>query len=103
MGPIRVVVADDQRVIREALAMLLDNESDIVVVGQASDGEAAVTLAAGQGAQVVLMDLRMPGTDGVEATRRLAERHPEIKVVVLTTYADDESISEALVAGAFGY
>lgn len=103
MGPIRVVVADDQRVIREALAMLLDNESDIVVVGQASDGEAAVTLAAGQGAQVVLMDLRMPGTDGVEATRRLAERHPEIKVVVLTTYADDESISEALVAGAIGY
>jgi DNA-binding NarL/FixJ family response regulator len=102
-GPIRVVVADDQRAIREALAMLLDNENDIRVVGQASDGEEAVTLAANQGAQVVLMDLRMPGTDGVEATRRLAERHPEIKVVVLTTYADDESINEALVAGAIGY
>jgi DNA-binding NarL/FixJ family response regulator len=102
-GPIRVVVADDQRAIRQALAMLLDNESDIRVVGQASDGEEAVTLAADQGAQVVLMDLRMPGTDGVEATRRLAERHPEIKVVVLTTYADDESINEALVAGAIGY
>jgi DNA-binding NarL/FixJ family response regulator len=102
-GPIRVVVADDQRAIREALAMLLDNESDIVVVGQASDGEEAMTLAAGQEAQVVLMDLRMPGTDGVEATRLLAQRHPEIKVVVLTTYADDESISEALVAGAIGY
>jgi DNA-binding NarL/FixJ family response regulator len=101
--PIRVVVADDQRAIREALAMLLDNENDIRVVGLASDGEEAVTLAAGQGAQVVLMDLRMPGTDGVEATRRLAERHPEIKVVVLTTYADDESINEALVAGAIGY
>ncbi len=102
-GKIRVVVADDQRAIREALAMLLDNESDIRVVGQASDGDEAVILAAGQGAQVVLMDLRMPGTDGVEATRRLSELHPEIKVVVLTTYADDESISEALVAGAIGY
>jgi DNA-binding NarL/FixJ family response regulator len=67
--PIRVVVADDQRAIREALAMLLDNENDIRVVGQASDGEEAVTLASGQGAQVVLMDVRMPGTDGVEATR----------------------------------
>jgi DNA-binding NarL/FixJ family response regulator len=101
--PIRVVVADDQRAIREALAMLLDNEDDILVVGQASDGEEAVTLAASQGARVVLMDLRMPGTDGVEATRQLAERYPEVKVVVLTTYADDESISEALVAGAIGY
>jgi DNA-binding NarL/FixJ family response regulator len=101
--PIRVVVADDQRAIREALAMLLDNESDIRVVGQAADGDEAVTLAADQRAQVVLMDLRMPDTDGVEATRRLSEQHPEIKVVVLTTYADDESISEALAAGAIGY
>jgi DNA-binding NarL/FixJ family response regulator len=101
--PITVVVADDQRAIREALAMVLDNESDIVVVGQAADGDEAVTLAAERGAQVVLMDLRMPGSDGVEATRRLSDRHPEIKVVVLTTYADDESISEALAAGAIGY
>jgi DNA-binding NarL/FixJ family response regulator len=100
---IRVVVADDQRAIREALAMLLDNEVDICVVGQASDGDEAVTLAASKGAQVVLMDLRMPGTNGVEATRRLAQQHPEIRVVVLTTYADDESINEALVAGAIGY
>jgi DNA-binding NarL/FixJ family response regulator len=100
---IRVVVADDQRAIREALAMLLDNENDIHVVGQAANGEEAVGLAASERAQVVLMDLRMPGTDGVEATRQLAERHPEIKVVVLTTYADDESISEALFAGAIGY
>ena len=83
--------------------MVLDNENDIRVVGQAADGDEAVTLAASQGAQVVLMDLRMPGTDGVEATRRLSNQHPEIKVVVLTTYADDESISDALVAGAIGY
>jgi DNA-binding NarL/FixJ family response regulator len=101
--PIRVVVADDQRAIREALAMVLDHESDISVVGQAADGDEAVHLAADHGAQVVLMDLRMPGTDGVEATRRLAGQHPQIKVVVLTTYADDESISEALAAGAVGY
>ncbi len=101
--PIRVVVADDQRAIREALAMVLDNENDISVVGQAADGNEAVTMAASQGAQVVLMDLRMPGTDGVEATRRLSNQHPEIKVVVLTTYADDESISDALAAGAAGY
>jgi DNA-binding NarL/FixJ family response regulator len=102
-GPIKVVVADDQRAIREALAMVLDNESDIRVVGQAADGDEAVTLAGAEGAQVVLMDLRMPGTDGVEATRRLRAQHPDIKVVVLTTYADDESISEALTAGAIGY
>ena len=101
--PIKVVVADDQRAIREALAMLLDNEDDISVVGQAADGDEAVGLAVDQEAQVVLMDLRMPGTDGVEATRRLTDQHPEIKVVVLTTYADDESISDALAAGAIGY
>ncbi len=101
--PIRVVVADDQRAIREALAMVLDNEGDISVVGQAADGDEAVALATEQGAQVVLMDLRMPGTDGVEATRRLTDQHPEIRVVVLTTYADDESISQALAAGAVGY
>jgi DNA-binding NarL/FixJ family response regulator len=102
-GAIKVVVADDQRAIREALAMVLDNESDIRVVGLAADGDEAVTLAGAHGAQVVLMDLRMPGTDGVEATRRLRAQHPDIKVVVLTTYADDESISEALTAGAIGY
>jgi DNA-binding NarL/FixJ family response regulator len=100
---IKVVVADDQRAIREALAMVLDNENDISVVGQAANGDEAVTLAADNGAQVVLMDLRMPGSDGVQATRRLSDQHPEIKVVVLTTYADDESISEALAAGAIGY
>ena len=102
-GPIRVVIADDQRAIREALALVLDNEYVISVVGQAADGDEAVRLASAEGAQVVLMDLRMPGTDGVEATRRLSASHPGTKVVVLTTYADDESINEALAAGALGY
>src|SRR5580698_6456213 len=90
--PIRVVVADDQRAIREALAMLLDNEADISVVGTAADG-----------ADVVLMDLRMPGTDGVAATRQLRESDPDVNVVVLTTFADDTSIQDALLAGAVGY
>jgi DNA-binding NarL/FixJ family response regulator len=101
--PLRVVVADDQRAIREALAMLLDNQTDIHVVGVASDGEEAIALAARHHAHVVIMDLRMPGTDGVTATRRLTAEHPEVSVVVLTTFADDTTISDALAAGAVGY
>jgi DNA-binding NarL/FixJ family response regulator len=98
-----VVVADDQRAIREALAMVLDNQADINVVGLAADGAEAVELAARHDAQVVLMDLRMPGTDGVAATRRLAAEAPQVNVVVLTTFADDTSINDALAAGAIGY
>jgi DNA-binding NarL/FixJ family response regulator len=101
--PIRVVVADDQRAIREALAMVLDNEADIDVIGTAADGAEAVELARNGGADVVLMDLRMPGTDGVAATRQLKESDPDVKVVVLTTFADDASIQDALLAGALGY
>ena len=101
--PLRVVVADDQRAIREALAMVLDNQLDIHVVGLASNGDEAVELAARHHAQVVLMDLRMPGTDGVAATRRLSAEHPGIHVVVLTTFADDTTIIDALAAGAIGY
>jgi DNA-binding NarL/FixJ family response regulator len=101
--PIRVVVADDQRALREALAMVLNNELDIDVVGTAASGAEAVELAAGGGTDVVLMDLRMPGTDGVAATRQLKESHPDVKVVVLTTFSDDVSIQDALQAGAVGY
>jgi DNA-binding NarL/FixJ family response regulator len=99
----RVLVADDQRVVREGLAMLLGLLPGIEVVGVASDGEAVLTLAAELEPDVVLMDLRMPRCDGVEATRRLRETHPEIKVIVLTTYADDRSVVEALRAGARGF
>ncbi len=102
-SPIRVVVADDQRAIREALAMMLDNEADISVIGTAADGAEAIGLAGGSRADVVLMDLRMPGTDGVAATRQLKESDPDVKVVVLTTFADDVSIQDALLAGAVGY
>jgi DNA-binding NarL/FixJ family response regulator len=102
-SPLRVVVADDQRAIREALAMVLDNQADMHVVGLASDGTEAVELAAQHDAQVVLMDLRMPGVDGVAATRRLTAEYPDVKVVVLTTFADDTTITDALAAGAIGY
>jgi DNA-binding NarL/FixJ family response regulator len=100
---IRVLAADDQRVVREGLAMLLGLLPDVEVVGTAANGEEALAMAGELRPDVILMDLRMPKMDGVEATRRLRASHPEIKVVVLTTYADDRSVIEALRAGALGY
>jgi DNA-binding NarL/FixJ family response regulator len=103
-GPkVRVLAADDQRVVREGLAMLLGLLPDVEVVGTAADGEEALAKAEQLRPDVILMDLRMPRVDGVEATRRLRASHPEINVVVLTTYADDRSVIEALRAGALGY
>jgi DNA-binding NarL/FixJ family response regulator len=101
--PIRVLIADDQKVVREGLAMVLGLLRDVEVVGAASDGDEAVALAGELHPDVVLMDLRMPRCDGVEATRILRERQPGTKVVVLTTYADDRSVLDALRAGARGY
>ena len=98
-----MLAADDQRVVREGLAMLLGLLPDVEVVGTAANGEEALALAAELRPDVILMDLRMPKVDGVEATRRLRASHPEIKVVVLTTYADDRSVIDALRAGALGY
>ena len=99
----RVVVADDQTVIREGLVTLLETMPGIEVVGAAADGEEAVTQVASSTPDVVLMDLRMPRLDGVEATKRIRTDYPGTQVVVLTTYADDESIVGALRAGAIGY
>ncbi|HLN16887.1 MAG TPA: response regulator transcription factor [Acidimicrobiales bacterium] len=99
----RVVVADDQTVVREGLVTLLGTMTGVEVVGAAADGEEAVALAATAAPDVVLMDLRMPRVDGVEATRRIRAAHPGTQVVVLTTFADDESIVGALRAGAIGY
>jgi DNA-binding NarL/FixJ family response regulator len=96
-------VADDQSAVREGLVLLLGTLPGIVVAGQAADGQAAIDLVAAEQPQVVLMDLNMPGCDGVAATRRIAAEHPGTRVVVLTTYADDESIMGALLAGALGY
>jgi DNA-binding NarL/FixJ family response regulator len=101
--PVTVVVADDQSAVREGLVLLLGTLSGIVVAGEAADGDAAVTLVASVQPQVVLMDLNMPGCDGVTATQRITDSHPGTRVVVLTTYADDESIIGALRAGALGY
>src|SRR5215472_7352687 len=100
--PIRVLVADDQTLVREGLVTLLGLIPGIEVTGAARDGEEAVELAERLRPDVVLMDLRMPRLDGVEATRRLAAS-PGVRVVVLTTYADDESVFAALQAGALGY
>lgn len=100
---IRVLIADDQRLLREGLRMILQTAADLEVVGEAADGDAAVTLAAAHAPDVVLMDLRMPGTDGVAATRRLLAASRPPRVLVLTTFDDDESIFSALKAGAAGY
>ena len=100
---IRVLIADDQTLLREGLATLLAAVDGVEVVGSARDGEEAVSLTALRHPDVVLMDLRMPRCDGVEATRRLTAEQPEVRVVVLTTYADDASVFAALQAGARGY
>ncbi len=101
--PIRVLTADDQRVVREGLAMVLGLLPGVEVVGTAADGDEAIAMARELRPDVVLMDLRMPRCDGVEATRQLREHEPQIKVIVLTTYADDRSVLDALRAGARGY
>jgi len=103
LPPLRIVVADDQRAVREALATVLDAEPGFEVVGLAADGDEVVELARRLSPEVVLMDLRMPNVDGVTATRRLAAELPAVKVVVLTTFADDTSILGALEAGALGF
>ncbi len=100
---IRVLAADDQRVVREGLAMLLGLLPEVEVVGTAADGEEALALVGELRPDVVLMDLRMPRLGGVDATRRLRVEFPEVKVIVLTTYADDRSVIDALRAGALGY
>lgn len=100
---IRVLVVDDQAVVRDGLVTLLSLTADLEVVGEASDGREAIALAARHCPDVVLMDLRMPGVDGTQATATIVTARPATAVLVLTTYADDDSILGALRAGARGY
>ena len=101
--PIRVVVVDDQAIVREGLVTVLSLLPDIEVLGEAGDGQAALELVARTVPDVVLMDLRMPVLGGLEATRLISEAHPEIGILILTTFADEASIVDVLRAGARGY
>lgn len=103
MGPIRVFLADDQALVRSGFRMLIEAEDDLAVVGEAADGEAALRQLHAQPADVVLMDIRMPVMDGVEATRRIVAADLNIKVLVLTTFDVDEYVFAALKAGASGF
>ena len=101
--PVRVLLVDDQSLFREALATLLEVRGEIEVVGEAGDGAAALEQAALLRPDVVLMDLHMPVLDGIAATRRLKAERPEVRVLALTTFDDDEDVFAALRAGAVGY
>ncbi|MEV6602095.1 response regulator transcription factor [Actinoplanes sp. NPDC051346] len=101
--PIRVLVVDDRRMLRESFAVLLNVQPDIEVVGEASNGEEAVRQAWDLHPDVVLMDVRMPVLDGLEATRRILAHAPDINVLVLTTFDEDEYVHEAIRAGAKGF
>lgn len=102
-SPIRVLLVDDHTVVRQGLRMVLSLEPDLEVVGEAADGREAVEQAASLGPQVVLMDLLMPVMTGVEATREIKARHPDIEVVALTSVLEDRLVIDAVEAGAAGY
>jgi len=103
MNPIKILIVDDQSLFREGLRTLLSVQADFDVVAEAGNGEEALRYVAQYRPNVVLMDLRMPVMDGVTTTRRLHEMYPECKVIVLTTFDDDEDIFEGMRAGAVGY
>ena len=98
-----VLLVDDHPMVRAGLATLISTTDDLKIVGEAESGEQAVSRTGDLLPDVVLMDLSMPGIGGVEATRRILEQHPQVKVVVLTSFADQERVADALAAGAIGY
>jgi len=100
---IRVLLVDDQALIRDGLAIILNAQPDIRVVGQAVDGREAVELAPQLQPDVILMDIKMPRLDGIQATRRIKEQLPQTPIIILTTYAEDELVFEGIRAGASGY
>jgi len=101
--PIRILLVDDQRLMRDGLRTLLELEDDIEVVGEAQNGQEALAAFAELAPDIVLMDVNMPGMDGVEATRQLNSLHRDPKVIILTTFDNDEYVFEGLRAGALGY
>lgn len=103
MDPIRLLVADDHGRFRDGVRAMLRREDEIELVGEATTGDEAIAAADALQPDVVLMDLRMPGTNGIEATRRILETSPHMRVLVLTMYEDDDSVFAALRAGARGY
>lgn len=103
MAPLRMLIADDHPLVRSGLRALLAAAEDMEVVGEAATGEEAVTLAASLQPDVIVMDLRMPGINGIEATRRLVQANPQIRILVVTLFEDDDSVFAALRAGARGY
>ncbi|MFC5665467.1 response regulator [Kitasatospora misakiensis] len=103
MKPIRVVVADDQELVRAGFGMILDAQPDIEVVAEAADGAEAVEAVRAHGPDVLLLDVRMPVMDGLEAARRVCAEHPETKVIMLTTFDIDDYVFDALYAGASGF
>jgi len=103
MSPIRVLIVDDHEIVREGLQILLAEESDFEVVGATGDGTSALALAEQLNPDVILMDLVMPGVDGIETTRRILKNNPAARVLILTTFADDQRVRDAIRAGAIGY
>ena len=100
---INVLLVEDQALVRSGIRALLDQEADITVVGEASDGEEAIRMAAELQPDLVLMDIKLPRVDGIEATRRIKESHAAVEVLVLSAFEDDESVFQAIQAGASGY
>ena len=100
---IRILIADDHHIVRRGIRDLLDTEPDMVIVGEATNGEEVVTAVAALKPDVVLMDLVMPGLDGIEATRQIKAQQPQMKILVLTSFATDDKVFPAIKAGALGY
>lgn len=103
MNKIKVLIADDQSIIRDGLKLILDMEDDLTVVGLAANGDEAFSLTEKLKPDVILMDIRMPKCDGVTGTQKISEAYPDVKIIILSTFLEDEYIFEALKYGAKGY
>src|SRR6266545_3505854 len=103
MGPIRLLIADDHLVYRQGIRVLLEDVEEVAVIGEAANGDQAIEQASSLQPDVILMDLQMPGTNGIEATRRILESSPHVAILVLTMFEDDDSVFASMRAGARGY